>query len=78
MIKELDCVALTVDLPEHHLAVGDVGAVVHVFKDSGHYTVEFTTFDGETVAVAKVTPDQVRPLARNDVHHSRRIETIAH
>lgn len=32
MIKELDSVALTVDLPEHHLAASDVGAVVHVFK----------------------------------------------
>ena len=43
MIKELDCVALAADLPEHGLAVGDVGAVVHVYEGGRSYQVEFTT-----------------------------------
>jgi len=71
MIAELDCVALTVNLPEHRLAAGDVGTVVHAYKGGRGFTVEFTTFDGTTVALAKVSPDQIRPLAHNEIHHAR-------
>jgi hypothetical protein len=37
MIAELDCVALTADLPEHGLTAGDVVAVavVHVPRSTG-------------------------------------------
>lgn len=78
MIKELDCVALTTALPEHGLAAGDVGAVVHVLKSGCDFTVEFTTFDGATVALAKVSADQIRALARNEIHHTRSFEPAAH
>lgn len=77
MIAELDCVALTVNLPEHGLAAGDVGAVVHVYKGSKSFTVEFTTFDGSTVAVTKVSTAQIRPLSRNEIHHARPFEPVA-
>ncbi len=78
MIAELDCVALTADLPEHGLVAGDVGAVVHVIKDGKGFMVEFTTYDGDTVALATVSANQIRPLARNEVHHARRLEPAAH
>ena len=65
MIKELDCVALKVALPERGLAAGDVGAVVHVYGEGRGFMVEFTTFAGKTVAVAKVSSDQIRRLALN-------------
>ena len=74
MIAELDCVALTVNLPEHGLAAGDVGAVVHVYNGGANFLVEFTTFDGSTVAVTKVSDGQIRPLSRNEIHHSRKFE----
>ena len=74
MIKELDCVALTTDLPEHGLTAGDVGAVVHVYEGGHSYQVEFTTYDGTTVAVAKVAADQVRPLGSKEIHHARAFE----
>ena len=74
MIKELDCVALTADLPNHGLAVGDVGAVVHVYEGGHSYQVEFTTYDGRTVAVAKISADQIRPLGRKEIHHARAFE----
>jgi len=77
MIAELDCVALTQDLPEHGLVAGDVGAVVHVFKGGGQFMVEFTTFNGDTVAVAKVLAGQIRPLAQNEIHHTRTLEPAA-
>lgn len=78
MIAELDCVALTADLPEHGLATGDVGAVVHVYKDGREFMVEFTTFDGKTVALAKVTANQIRALAHNEIHHARVLHSAAH
>ena len=76
MIAELDSVALTVNLPEHGLTAGDVGAVVHVYKGGKSFMVEFTTFDGSTVAVTKVLAAQVRPLSRNEIHHARRFEHV--
>ena len=74
MFKELDCVALNVALPEHGLAAGDVGAVVHVYGEGRAFTVEFTTFNGKTVALAKVSADQIHPLAPNEIHHARPFE----
>ena len=77
MISELDCVALKADLPEHGLAAGDVGAVVHAYKGGDTYKVEFVTFEGRTVAVVKLSAGQVRPLNRDDIHHARQIEPAA-
>lgn len=77
MIAELDCVALNGNLPQYGLAVDDVGTVVHAFKNGG-FMVEFTTNDGETVALAKVSADQIRPLARNEIHHARMVEPAPH
>ena len=78
MIKELECVALNVALPEHGLAAGDVGAVVHAYKDGHGFMVEFTTFDGKTVALTRVSADQVRPLAPNEIHHARPFDLAVH
>ncbi len=77
MIAELDCVALTASLPEHGLAVGDVGAFVHVYKGGKSFMVEFTTFDGSTVAVKKVSNAQIRPLSRREIHHARPFAPVA-
>jgi hypothetical protein len=77
MIAELDCVALTNDLPESGLAAGDVGAVVHAYEGGQSFMVEFTTFDGTTVAVVKVSASQIRPLARNEIHHTRALHSSA-
>jgi hypothetical protein len=76
MIAELDCVALTANLPECGLTAGDVGAVVHVYKGGKNFMVEFTTFDGSTVAVTKVSAAQIRPLSRNEIHHARLFEPV--
>jgi hypothetical protein len=77
MIKELECVALAADLPDYGLTVGDVGAVVHVYDGGRSYQVEFTSFDGRTVAVAKVSADQIRPLGDKEIHHARAFEPAA-
>jgi hypothetical protein len=76
MIAELDCVALTADLPEYGLATGDVGTVVHVFKGGKTFMVEFTTFSGTTIAVTKIAATGVRPISRKEIHHTRPFEPV--
>ena len=46
MIRELDTVVLTVDLPAHGLKRGDIGAVVLIHRGGEGYEVEFMTLDG--------------------------------
>jgi len=70
MIKELDTIVLTTDLPEFGLRAGDLGTVVLVHKHRG-YEVEFITLDGETVAVISLTPGQVRPVGHREIAHAR-------
>jgi hypothetical protein len=71
MIKEHDCVVLTVDLPAERLAAGDIGTVVHIHRDGEGYEVEFMTLDGQTVAVSTLLAGQVRPIAQREIAHAR-------
>ena len=70
MIKELDSIALTVDVPECSLKKGDVGTVVLMHDTSG-YEVEFMTLGGETLAEVSLSSDQVRPIGRREIAHAR-------
>ena len=72
MLKELDTVVLSVDLPEHGLSRGDLGAVVLVHEGKG-YEVEFMTLDGETLAVVSLFADQVRPVGHREIAHARAV-----
>ncbi len=76
MIRELDTVVLTTDLPAHGLKRGDVGTVVLLHK-SGGYEVEFMTLDGETVAVVSLTAEQVRPIGRREIANARALPSTA-
>ena len=51
MIQELEDVILESDLPQKGLQRGDIGTVVLVHQEDKGYEVEFTTLDGETIAV---------------------------
>ena len=51
MIKELDVVTLTRNIPEHGLSKGSQGAVVHCYKDEQAFEVEFVSELGETLAL---------------------------
>jgi hypothetical protein len=46
MIRELDTVVLGHDLEAYGLTQGDVGAVVHCYKDGVTFEVEFVTGEG--------------------------------
>jgi hypothetical protein len=72
MIKELDTVVLTEDLPEHGLQKGDLGTVVLLHSADG-YEVEFMTLDGQTLAVVSLVPKQVRSVGRREIAQARAV-----
>lgn len=73
MIQELEDVILTCELAEYGLAPGDIGTVVLVHKGGKGYEVEFTTLDGETIAIVTLTADQVRPTKQREIAHARNL-----
>ena len=76
MIKEHDCIVLTVDLAAKGLAAGDIGTIVHVHNGGEAYEVEFMTLDGQTVAVETLLANQVRPIARREIAHVRSLTAV--
>jgi hypothetical protein len=72
MIKELDTIVLAVGLPQYGLEAGDVGTVVMVHRGGEGYEVEFTTLDGETVAVVTLSAEQVRAAQPREILHARK------
>ena len=71
MIQELEDVILTCDLPGQRLARGEIGTVVLIHGKGKGYEVEFTTLDGETIAIVTLTADQVRPSEPKEIAHVR-------
>ncbi len=61
MIKLLDVVALTKDLPDRKLAQGQVGTVVELLAP-GVYEVEFTDDEGQTYAALAMRAEHLMVL----------------
>lgn len=74
MIHEFDQAVLTRDLPEKGFMAGDVATVVAVHDGGKGYSLEFFTLAGETLDVATVTADAVRPVGERDIAHVRTSE----
>jgi hypothetical protein len=74
VIRELDTVVLTRDLPKFGLNRGDIGAVVHSYKDGAAFEVEFVTGEGETIAVVTLDSEDVRAMRPNEILHAREIQ----
>ena len=75
-IKEHDRVVLNATIPSEGLEAGDVGTVIHVYKDGEAYEVEFLTLDGHTAAVATIEASQLRPVTRRDITHVRELQAV--
>ena len=81
MISEHDMVVLTADmtiptasLPHLELRAGDVGTVVHIYREGQAYEVEFSTMQGgKPFALTTVQAEQVRPLSARDLFHVREL-----
>jgi hypothetical protein len=74
MIKEHERIVLKVSLPAEGLEAGDVGTVVHVYRDGRAYEVEFTTLEGKTAAVVTVESADVRPVKKREITHARELQ----
>ncbi len=71
MIKEHDRIVLKTDIPQEGLEAGDVGTVVHIYRNGEVFEVEFLTLDGDTVSVTTVLASQIRPVSKQDITHAR-------
>ena len=76
MINELDTVVLLHDIDEFDLKEGDIGTVVHVYKNNAAYEVEFITGEGETIAVLTLTSDDVRAMGEREILHVRPLVAV--
>jgi hypothetical protein len=72
-IKEHERVVLKSAVPTEGLEAGDVGTVVHVYRDGEAYEVEFVTLDGQTAAVVTLDSTQVRPVNSREITHAREL-----
>lgn len=71
MFKELDCIALTADIPADGLKEADVGTIMHAYPGGSAFIVEFQTLDGNTAAIIEVSSSPIRPVSDNDIAHAR-------
>jgi uncharacterized protein DUF4926 len=72
-MNELDLVVLRRSLPAYGLEEGDVGTVVHVYKDGEAVEVEFMTGKGETIAVETLEIKEIRLMQPREILHAREL-----
>lgn len=76
MFQELDTAVLTHDIQEYGLKQADIGAVVHCYKDSATFEVEFVTADGRTIVLLTLDQADIRPIGRREVLHVRKLSEV--
>ena len=76
MIRELDTVVLTYDIDEYNLRQGDIGAMVHCYRDGAAFDVEFVTAEGRTIALLTLTQADIRPIAGREILHVRELAQV--
>ncbi|MDA1050934.1 MAG: DUF4926 domain-containing protein [Planctomycetota bacterium] len=76
MINEHQRIVLKTAVPSEGLEAGDVGTVVHVYRDGLAFEVEFLTLDGRTAAVATLEASQVRPVSGSEITHARELVRV--
>ena len=77
MFQELDTVVLSHDIGEYDLKQGDIGTVVHRYKDNLAFEVEFVTADGKTIALITLDQTDIRPIGPREVLHVRELSEAA-
>jgi hypothetical protein len=77
MIHELDTVVLARDVDEYGLKQGDIGAVVHCYRDGAAFEVEFVTAEGRTIALLTLNRADIRPIGGREVLHVRELTQVA-
>lgn len=76
-IKQLDVVALTVDLPDYNLCRGQVGIVVEILGGGAAFEVEFSDRDGRTYESVGLRPERIMVLHYEPLTVPPESETVA-
>ncbi|NJK69297.1 MAG: DUF4926 domain-containing protein [Microcoleus sp. SU_5_3] len=76
IIKFLDVVALTVDIPEYYLWRGQVGTVVELLADGAAFEVEFSDRNGRTYESVGLNPEQIMVLYFEPASPDRKLEMV--
>ena len=71
IMRELDVVVITQDIPEHGLISGDVGTVVHCYDGGKAYEIEVVAANGHTVALMTLPASSVRLKRGWEISHVR-------
>ena len=71
MITENSLVVLDVPPSNTKLTRGDVGTVVHIYKNGAAYEVEFVDGGGKTVSLITVDAAHVRKIMPGELLHTR-------
>ena len=75
MIRELDMVVISRDIPEYGLVQGDIGVILHIYDDANGIEVEFVSGEGNTVGVMTLTLDDVRTIKNDEILHVRELNS---
>jgi len=67
-------VVLRRSVPEHGLYEGDVGTIVHPYREDRGFVVEFVFGSGEPAAVLTLQPADLRLLEATEILHARRVQ----
>ena len=76
MFKEQEQIVLNADVfgdEGEELKSGDVGTIIHIHPCEEALVVEFMSLNGDTVAIATVSPSQARPMTNADLTHARTV-----
>lgn len=76
MYDELNTVVLTHDIKDYGLAEGDIGTVVHAYREEKALEVEFIAASGKTVALLTLTSKDIRSMAHDEILHVRGFASI--
>lgn len=76
LMREMDIVVLTRDLPNYGFLAGDVGTIVLVHRTGPGYEVEFMTAAGRSLAIVALNEGDGRPVDNDEVPHARRVATV--
>ena len=71
MFEELDTVVLNHNIDKYGLKKGDIGTIVHEYKEGKAWEVEFLTAKGRTLAVLTLTSSDVRSIQNQEILHVR-------
>jgi hypothetical protein len=76
MFQESNMVVLTHDIEEFGLKQGDIGTIVHCYKNNKAFEAEFVTADGRTVALLTLESEEIRSLKNREVLHVRELTDL--